>query len=70
MVAQCLTEAGFETVLMETRRAKGALKAMPKPDRRDAEGIARLLQMGWFRPVHCKSMSSQEMRAVFCAILA
>lgn len=48
-----LTEAGFDTVLMETRQVKGALKAMPiKTDRRDAEGIARLLQMGWFRPVH------------------
>ena len=60
-----LTEAGFEAVLMETRQVKGALKAMPiKTDRRDAEGIARLLQMGWFRPVHCKSVSAQEMRAL------
>ena len=41
-----LTDAGFETVLMETRQVKAALKAMPiKTDRRDAEGIARLLQM-------------------------
>ena len=60
-----LSDAGFETVLMETRQVKAALKAMPiKTDRRDAEGIARLLQMGWFRPVHCKSVSSQEMRAL------
>ena len=60
-----LTDAGFEAVLMETRRVKAALKAMPiKTDRRDAEGIARLLQMGWFRPVHCKSVSSQEVRAL------
>ncbi|WP_372573533.1 IS110 family transposase [Ruegeria jejuensis] len=60
-----LTAAGFEVVLMETRHVKGALKAMPiKTDRRDAFGIARLLQMGWFRPVHCKSVSAQEMRAV------
>lgn len=60
-----LTDAGFEPVLMETRQVKGALKAMPfKTDRRDAEGIARLLQMGWFRPVHCKSVSAQETRAL------
>jgi len=60
-----LTDAGFEAVLMETRQVKSALKAMPiKTDRRDAEGIARLLQMGWFRPVHCKTVSSQEMRAL------
>lgn len=27
---RCLTEAGLETVLMETRQVKGALKAMPR----------------------------------------
>jgi transposase len=60
-----LTEAGLDVVLMETRQVKGALKAMPiKTDRRDAEGIARLLHLGWFRPVHCKSVSAQEVRAV------
>ena len=60
-----LTDAGFETVMMETRQVKAALKATPiKTDRRDAEGIARLLQMGWFRPVHCKTVSSQEIRAL------
>lgn len=63
-----LTDAGFVMVLMETRQVKGALKAMPiKTDRRDAEGIARLLQMGWYRPVHCKSISAQEMRALLSA---
>ncbi len=63
-----LTDAGFAAVLMETRLVKGALKAMPiKTDRRDAEGIAWLLQMGWYRPVHCKSMSAQEMRALLSA---
>jgi len=60
-----LTDAGLDVVLMETRQVKGALKGMPiKTDRRDAEGIARLLHLGWFRPVHCKSVSAQEVRAV------
>jgi transposase len=63
-----LTQAGLDVVLMETRQVKGALKAMPiKTDRRDAEGIARLLHLGWFRPVHCKSVSAQEVRAVLNA---
>lgn len=63
-----LSEAGQPVVLMETRQVKGALKAMPiKTDRRDAEGIARLLHLGWFRPVHCKSVSAQEVRAVLGA---
>ena len=45
----------MSTVLMETRQVKGALKAMLiKTDRRDAEGIAQLLQMGWYRPGHCR----------------
>lgn len=60
-----IEEAGFDVVLMETRLVKAALKAMPiKTDRRDAQGIARLLQMGWYRPVHRKSVSSQEIRAL------
>lgn len=63
-----LTEAGLDAVLMETRQVKGALKAMPiKTDRRDAEGIARLLHLGRFWPVHCKSVSAQETRAVLDA---
>lgn len=60
-----LKEASFDVVLMETRQVKSVLKAMPiKSDQRDAEGIARLLQTGWYRPVHCKSVSSQEMRVL------
>ncbi len=47
---------------------KGALKAMPsKTDRRDALGITQLLRMGWFRPVHCKLVSAQELRALLGA---
>ena len=63
-----MADVGIEAILMETRQVKAVLKAMPvKTDRRDAEGIARLLRMGWFRPVHCKSVSSQEMRALLGA---
>ena len=61
-----LSEAGLDVVLTETRQVKGALKAMAiRTDRRDAGGTARLLHLGWFRPVHCKSVSAQEVRAVF-----
>jgi transposase len=27
-----------------------------KTDRKDARGIAQLMRLGWFRPVHCKSL--------------
>ena len=60
-----LTGAGFEAVLLETRQVKAALSAMVvKTDRKDARGIAQLLRMGWFRPVHCKSPPAQEVRAL------
>jgi transposase len=60
-----LTEAGFGAVLLETRQVKAALSAMiVKTDRKDARGIAQLLRMGWFRPVHCKSPPAREVRAL------
>jgi len=63
-----LAAAGHEVVLLETRHVKAALSAMiVKTDRRDARGIAQLLRMGWFRPVHCKSPPAQGERALLMA---
>ena len=63
-----LQRAGFETVLLETRHVKAALSAMTvKTDRKDAYGLAQLLRMGWFQPVHAKSIGSQEIRALLVA---
>ena len=56
-----LKEAGFAVELLETRHVRDAFKAMPvKTDRNDARGIAQLMRLGWFRPVHCKSISAQR----------
>jgi transposase len=53
--------AGLAVELLETRHVRDAFKAMPvKSDRNDARGIAQLMRLGWFRPVHCKSLSAQE----------
>ena len=61
-----LTQAGFETVLLETRHVKAALSAMTvKTDRKEACGLAQLLRMGWFQPVHAKSIGSQELGQCF-----
>ncbi len=63
-----LIASGFETVLLETRHVKAALSAMTvKTDRRDARGIAQLLRLGWYRPVHAKSASAQEVRSLLTA---
>ena len=52
-------------MLLETRHVKAALSAMVvKTDRKDARGIAQLLRMGWYRPVHRKSPPAQEVRAL------
>ena len=54
--------------LLETRHVRKAFEAMPvKSDRNDARGIAQLMRLGWFRPVHCKSISAQETRATLTA---
>ena len=63
-----MREAGLAVELLETRHVRKAFEAMPvKSDRNDARGIAQLMRLGWFRPVHCKSMSAQETRALLTA---
>jgi transposase len=60
--------AGLAAELLETRHVRSAFKAMPvKTDRKDARGIAQLMRLGWFRPVHCKSLPAQETRALLTA---
>jgi transposase len=60
-----LTTAGLPAILIETRHVKAALKAMTvKTDRNDARGMAQLMRMGWFRPVHVKALPAQEIRAL------
>ena len=63
-----LREAGLAMELLETRHVHDAFKAMPvKTDRNDARRIAQLMRLGWFRPVHCKSIAAQETRALLTA---
>jgi transposase len=63
-----LTRAGFAVELLETRHVRAAFRAMPvKSDRNDARGIAQLMRLGWFKPVHCKSIGAQEVRALLSA---
>lgn len=63
-----LRPAGLAVELLETRHVSDAFKAMPvKSDRNDARHLAQLMRLGWFKPVHCKSMAAQEVRALLTA---
>lgn len=63
-----LRQAGLVVELLETRHVRDAFRAMVvKSDRNDARGLAQLMRLGWFRPVHCKSIAAQEVRALLTA---
>lgn len=67
-LAEGLKQRGLDNVLMETRRVHAALSAIPiKTDRRDARGIAELLRMGWFQPVHLKAPAARDLRLLLSA---
>ena len=63
-----LTEAGLPVVCIETRHARAYLKAqINKTDRNDARGIAQMMRVNLFRPVHVKTLASQKQRALLTA---
>jgi transposase len=58
-----LVEAGYPAICVETRHMKAALSArINKSDRNDARGIAQMMRVGLYRPVHVKALASQERR--------
>ena len=66
-----MKQAGLAVELLETRHVSDAFKAMPvKSDRNDARKIAQLMRLGWFWPVHCKSIAAQEIRAILTGDVA
>jgi len=63
-----LAEAGLPTICIETRHTKAFLKAqVNKTDRNDARGIAQMMRVNLFRPVHVKTRTSQQRRALLTA---
>jgi transposase len=58
-----LAEASLPVVCVETRHMQAVLKAqINKTDRNDARGIAQMMRVGLYRPVHVKSLRSQKLR--------
>ncbi|MFC7066367.1 MULTISPECIES: IS110 family transposase [Brucella/Ochrobactrum group] len=63
-----LAAAGLPATCIETRHAKAFLKAqVNKTDRNDARGIAQMMRVSLFRPVHVKTLASQHRRALLTA---
>ena len=61
----CSAVAGAElpVVCVETRHMRAVLKAqINKTDRNDARGIAQMMRVGLYRPVHVKTLRSQKLR--------
>ena len=64
-IVRGLAAEALIAVLMETRQVRAALSEMiSKIDRNDARGMAELLRLGWFRPVHVKTLEAREQRAL------
>jgi transposase len=60
-----MIEAGLPAICVETRHMKAALAAqVNKTDRNDARGIAQMMRVGLYRPVHVKTRLSQEKRTL------
>src|SRR5438094_1362092 len=60
-----LGEANLPVVCVETRHMRAVLKAqINKTDRNDARGIARMMRVGLYRPVHVKTLRSQKLRVL------
>ena len=56
-----LAEAELAVVCVETRHMQAVLKAqINKTDRNDARGIAQMMRVGLYRPVHVKTLPSQK----------
>lgn len=63
-----LARAGLPVICIETRHVKAFLKAQPnKTDRNDARGIAQMMRVNLYRPVHVKTLTSQKRRALLAA---
>ncbi len=58
-----LAEAELPVICVETRHMQAVLKAqINKTDRNDARGIAQMIRVGLYRPVHVKTLRSQKLR--------
>ena len=56
-----LAEAGLPVICVETRHMRAVLKAqINKTDRNDARGMAQMMRVGLYRPVHVRRVQRQR----------
>lgn len=68
---RALREAGVPIVCIEARHAQRFLSSRPvKTDRNDARGIAEMMRLGHYRPVHVKSPTVRTTLAVRMQLVA
>ena len=63
-LVNALIAAELPVICVETRHMKALLTAQQinKTDRHDARGIAQMMRVGLFKPVHVKTLAAQEQR--------
>src|ERR1700680_2613100 len=63
-LVSALIAAELPVICVETRHMKALLTAQQinKTDRNDARGIAQMMRVGLFKPVHVKTRAAQEQR--------
>lgn len=62
------SNSGLPAISIETRHTKAFLKAqVNKSDRNDARGIAQMMRVNLFRPVHVKTLTSQKRHVLLSA---
>src|SRR5262244_4383132 len=60
-----LKRLGLPVICIDARHAKAVLKMqINKSDRNDAAGIARIMQIGWFKEVRVKDIDSHLVKAL------
>jgi hypothetical protein len=58
-----LPKQSYQWSVVETRHMQAVLKAQTnKTDRNDARGIAQMMRVGLYRPLHVKTLRSQKLR--------
>src|SRR5215813_14410595 len=63
-----LKRRGLPVICIDARHAKAVLKMqINKSDRNDAAGIARIMQIGWFKEVRVKDLDSHSVRALLAS---